>query len=71
MNNLKVGDFLFRVEDGVTSIAVVTEYYSKHDYHTFRVIDSRGGSHTFPIDLWEVEEYEWRLLDMSMLSSES
>jgi hypothetical protein len=70
MNNLKIGDFLFRVEGDVTSIAVVTMIQS--GYIAMTVIKQEPG-YTYS-SAWILEEIKaegWQLLDMSMLRTQS
>ena len=57
---LKVGDFLVRTEKNETGVAVVKEYFEKHDFYELQVITSRGQSHTFNIDSWELESHGWK-----------
>lgn len=68
--NLKVGDFLIRVEGDLTSIAVVKAYYQKDDWYTFQSIHSVGGTHEFDIKSYEIEWYGWKPLDAAMLRSQ-
>ena len=71
MENLKVGDFLFRVDGDVISIATVREYYKKEGFYALQVIYSDGSSNAIGVYDWEIESEGWRLLDKSMLSSQS
>jgi hypothetical protein len=62
---LKVGDFLIRKEGDATAIAVVKECFEKHDFYEFQSITSRGGTHAFDIEDWEVESCGWVKFDPS------
>jgi hypothetical protein len=69
MKNLKVGDFLFRVEGDVTSIAVITKIESIYFYAD--VIDSQPHKYEIGLSKNTYESKGWQLLDVSMLRSQS
>jgi hypothetical protein len=70
MDNLKMGDFLFRVEGDETAIATLREYYKKEDFYALQVIYSNGSSNALGVYGWEIEAEGWRLLDGSMSRSQ-
>ena len=82
--NLKVGDFLIRVEGDLTSIAVIEEKYEKDEFYDIddefqprriwydlQIIASNGESRSDTRYDYELEYLDWKPLDVAMLRTQS